>query len=368
MKPLVSGSVAVLALSTIPWWAAAEAPAEVKQIPLQRGLVMVSALRSERGDRENVVKIERRAADGITYSWDTEVPGADGTPQTLEFRRFVRAIDLQTASRLHSVYWAGDKSDYPGYTGWSLSTKVFDALLDGGDVAYMIVTTDRTQAGSEAVIGGLLRQTMRLRGNLRASTKQAEAFPLLYNGARVRVPARRFGGTFASQGRAENVEFWVLADREHPLILKSTMGKDVWQIVRIESPQDTPARALEQQLARNCRVEIPGVYFAFGTAAIDAQSRRALDAVAQLLNAHADWSVVIEGHTDDIGSEAANLKLSEARAGAVRASLAGDHAVAASRLRAVGFGESRPRESNATLEGRARNRRVELVRPCAAGT
>jgi outer membrane protein OmpA-like peptidoglycan-associated protein len=368
MKQLVSAAAVVLSVSTVATWAAGNSPADVKQIPLQRGLVLVSALHWEQGDRENVVTIEQQAANGVTYAWNTDVPGADGKPETLEFRRFVRAIDLQKASRLHSVYWTGDKSDYPGYTGWSLSTAVFDALLAGGDVPYMIVSADREQAGADALIAGLLRQTKRLRGSLRANSKDSQAFPLLYNGVRVSVPARRVSGKFAANGASEDVEFWVLADRDHPLILKSTMGMDVWQIVRIETPQDPPVRALEQQLSRNCRVEIPGIYFAFGTATIDGQSGRALAAVAQLLNARPDWSVLIEGHTDDIGSDAANMKLSQARADAVRTSLARNHAIAAGRLKAVGFGETRPRESNDTLEGRARNRRVELVRPCAAAT
>lgn len=346
---------------------AADAPAEtIRSIPAQRGLVMTSALRSDQGDRENVVTIDDQSPSGVTYRWNTRLPGADGKPEPVEFRRFVRAIDLEKATRLHSVYWTADRADYPGYTGWSLSTAVYDALLGGGEVPYRIVTLDRQREAAQAVVSGLLRSTRRLRGSLRLLAQHAAPFPVLYDGRRVTVPARRVGGRFAADGPAEDVEFWVLADRAHPLLLKSLAGDSSWQMVRIDTPRADPVRSLEQQLSRHCRVELPGIYFAFGTADLDAQSQRTLVAVARLLGAHPEWTVAVEGHTDSVGSDAANLQLSRARAEAVRTSLASRHAVPASRIAAVGHGETRPREPNETFEGRARNRRVELVRPCSS--
>lgn len=344
--------------------AAGNAIAEIRQVPLQPGLVLVSALHWDTGDRENVFTVEQETANGVTYGWNTKRRGADGRPEELEFRRFVRAVDLEKATRLHAVYRMADKADYPGYTGWSLSSAVYDALAAGGEAPYMIVDL-ANEEGADAVIGNLLGQTRRLKGNLRFSPG-AQAFPLLYNGARVTVPARRATGSFVADGIAENVELQVIADRAHPLLLKMVKGGHTWQIVRIETPQDQPARTFEQQLTRNCRVEIPGVYFAFATADLDAMSDRALAAVAQTLRAHPDWTVSIEGHTDNIGSDASNLELSQARAAAVRSNLVDHQAITAGRLKAVGHGENRPRESNETLEGRARNRRVELVRPCGA--
>ena len=77
-----------------------------------------------------------------------------------------------------------------------------------------------------------------------------------------------------------------------------------------------------------------------------------------------DWVMTVEGHTDSIGTAAANQRLSQRRAEAVRARLAERHGVKTSTWKAVGYGPSRPREPNTTLEGRARNRRVELVRDC----
>lgn len=85
--------------------------------------------------------------------------------------------------------------------------------------------------------------------------------------------------------------------------------------------------------------------------------------VAQLLEKHSAWALSIEGHTDSVGDPASNRTLSQRRADAVRAALA-ERGVRPDRLETAGFGASEPRESNATVEGRARNRRVELVRKC----
>jgi OOP family OmpA-OmpF porin len=98
---------------------------------------------------------------------------------------------------------------------------------------------------------------------------------------------------------------------------------------------------------------------------LDAASNATLASVAGMLQRHPQWTLSIEGHTDNIGADAANQHLSELRARAVQSSLADDHGVAPGRLQSVGFGASRPRATNESMVGRARNRRVELVRSCA---
>jgi OOP family OmpA-OmpF porin len=85
-----------------------------------------------------------------------------------------------------------------------------------------------------------------------------------------------------------------------------------------------------------------------------------LDGVVAVLKRNPTLRVEIQGHTDNIGSEASNRKLSENRARAVMEYLV-KKGVEAERLSAAGYGSSRPIASNDTLEGRARNRRVELT-------
>jgi outer membrane protein OmpA-like peptidoglycan-associated protein len=75
-----------------------------------------------------------------------------------------------------------------------------------------------------------------------------------------------------------------------------------------------------------------------------------------------DWKLSIEGHTDAVASDRYNLELSGRRAAAVKEALVGTFEIAGGRLTTAGYGESRPQDRNDTVEGRARNRRVELVR------
>ena len=79
---------------------------------------------------------------------------------------------------------------------------------------------------------------------------------------------------------------------------------------------------------------------------------------------HPDWTLTIEGHTDSIGGAEYNKDLSDRRAAAVKAELTAKYGVPAARLATKGYGLSRPVDKNSTIEGRARNRRVELTRVC----
>jgi len=70
----------------------------------------------------------------------------------------------------------------------------------------------------------------------------------------------------------------------------------------------------------------------------------------------------LEGHTDNIGGASYNVDLSKQRSASVRKALIEKYGIAAERLASTGFGAARPKASNDTLEGRAQNRRVELIR------
>ncbi|MDP3294039.1 MAG: OmpA family protein [Nevskia sp.] len=102
-----------------------------------------------------------------------------------------------------------------------------------------------------------------------------------------------------------------------------------------------------------------GVNFEFDKAKLTVNAKALLDPVADALIARPDIKVEINGHTDSKGSDAYNLKLSDARAASVVAYLVG-RGVAADRMTSKGFGESMPVADNATDEGREFNRRVEL--------
>lgn len=112
--------------------------------------------------------------------------------------------------------------------------------------------------------------------------------------------------------------------------------------------------------ARGQVMTISGEAFASGQSQLRAEARENLQKVIDLINANPSASVLIEGHTDSQGSANLNQVLSQRRAEAVRDALI-QKGVDGSRLRAVGLGKDRPVADNGTTEGRARNRRVEVV-------
>ena len=85
-----------------------------------------------------------------------------------------------------------------------------------------------------------------------------------------------------------------------------------------------------------------------------------MDHAAQIMRASPTMRVVVEGHTDSVGSHDYNMKLSERRANAARDYMV-EKGISASRIKTAWYGETRPVASNATAAGRAKNRRVDIV-------
>jgi OOP family OmpA-OmpF porin len=106
-------------------------------------------------------------------------------------------------------------------------------------------------------------------------------------------------------------------------------------------------------------VALSGVHFEFNKARLMLDSQTVLDKVAESLSNEPDVNIIIMGHTDSVGSDAYNLKLSQSRAESVVRYLTGK-GISESRQKATGYGESKPVADNNTDEGRERNRRVEL--------
>lgn len=102
-----------------------------------------------------------------------------------------------------------------------------------------------------------------------------------------------------------------------------------------------------------------GITFATDSATVEPQFRPTLDKVADVLDRYNQTYVDVYGHTDSTGSDAYNQSLSERRADAV-ASYLSMRGVESARLEALGYGETQPVADNATIEGRAQNRRVEI--------
>lgn len=102
-----------------------------------------------------------------------------------------------------------------------------------------------------------------------------------------------------------------------------------------------------------------GVNFAFDSSELTAEAKSNLDKVAEIFLEFPDTNLMIQGYTDSVGNDDYNLKLSKRRADAVSKYIA-DAGVSSSRMTVEGFGEAAPRFDNATKDGQAGNRRVEI--------
>jgi outer membrane protein OmpA-like peptidoglycan-associated protein len=121
------------------------------------------------------------------------------------------------------------------------------------------------------------------------------------------------------------------------------------------------ADALGNNLKTTGHVAVYGIYFDTGKSDLKPESEEAIAEIAKLLKGDTDLKLYVVGHTDNVGALDANMKLSGSRAEAVLQALVRTHGIAASRLKSFGNGPYAPVATNDTDEGRAKNRRVELV-------
>jgi outer membrane protein OmpA-like peptidoglycan-associated protein len=119
---------------------------------------------------------------------------------------------------------------------------------------------------------------------------------------------------------------------------------------------------ISQVLTSAGRYIVRGILFDTGSDRIKPESAPAIRKIATSLEENPALKLLIEGHTDSVGNAASNLDLSQRRASAVREVLIGQFKIDGSRLTAAGMGQTKPVESNDTPQGRAQNRRVELVK------
>jgi len=127
-----------------------------------------------------------------------------------------------------------------------------------------------------------------------------------------------------------------------------------------EAPPAPPAKPAPAPAPMKEKIVLRGVNFDFDKSNIRPDAKVILDEAASILGRNPDVAVAVNGYTDSVGTDAYNQKLSQRRADSVKGYLVGK-GVSASRLSTQGFGESNPVASNSTKDGRAMNRRVELL-------
>lgn len=152
----------------------------------------------------------------------------------------------------------------------------------------------------------------------------------------------------ADLGRSRTLRFDMVDVRSEPIYLGP---------IRVAASD----RTLYDALVADGRVATQGILFASGSTTIRPESTPTLGEIADALRQNPSMRLRIEGHTDAVGDAASNQRLSEQRAQAVVAHLTSREGIAANRLEAAGMGQTTPVADNGTAEGRAQNRRVELV-------
>ena len=177
---------------------------------------------------------------------------------------------------------------------------------------------------------------------------------------------KKLGGTLVYAEKSKETlkltnagkEFWVEVWAEFTgkygltIVEKKAMSQDIV----------ANADALLNDLTTTGHSAVYGIYFDTGKTDLKPESQQAIGEIAKLLKKDMALKVYVVGHTDNVGSLDANMKLSQGRADAVLQSLIGTHGIAAARLKSFGNGPYSPVASNDTEEGKARNRRVELVK------
>ena len=145
--------------------------------------------------------------------------------------------------------------------------------------------------------------------------------------------------------------------RAAPLIPAPQDGFYISNLRIAESGMDARSQLIQKGV-----YSTTGIYFESGSATIKPESAGILKEIAGIMHDHPDMKIIIKGHTDGDGNQAANEVLSKKRAEAVKAVLSRSYSIDNERMETEGKGASRPVSSNDTEEGKAQNRRVEFVK------
>ncbi|MEO5894336.1 MAG: OmpA family protein [Vicinamibacterales bacterium] len=325
---------------------------EPTRIPLIPGLTITAAIVHATGDSEAMLTITSVTPEAYRMTFSAEFPDDAGAGiRSVDVVRNVPMQDQRLARTMRNWYGPGDPETFPGTTPFFSGEIVNDLRREGRAALTLLVATSAATLGQTEV--------QALSGTVERSEPTPVGVPLLVNGrvvevATIHATAKVAGGTIT-----RSADLYVLDDPENPIIVRWRDESRNSRILKIDFPV---AARVEQELTQQRTVDIYGIYFSFGSAAIRTESEPTLTEIADALRRHPDWRLQIDGHTDGIGNADRNLELSRQRSAAVREALIARFGIAADRLSATGRGESSPKASNDTSEGRGQNRRVELTR------
>ena len=376
------------------------------KLTFQPGMTITGSVTdAEHGDYEVIDSIKEISPEGVNSTISAEMPGktpgatpaAQPSAQTVTVEHRDSLQDLMHATGYMPFFGEGFPLSIPGATMVVYSQDIYRGLKSGSgaDISQPVDSpASRIQmmmiaAGSNAPMGINVTGAPpagEIWSKLNKETCHATrvgagdaAFPVLLNGRRTTLPAIRNACKPNTQ-----VSGYVLDDDQLPLLLWAQSG----QVTQINFPMRSlvgsgggggggggsrgsargggggggGGQGIEQALKKEGHVDVYGIYFDFASDKLRPESGPVLAEIASALKNNPTWKLHVNGHTDNIGGDAYNLDLSNRRAAAVKRALVTHYQIDPARLDPQGFGLTQPKESNATPAGRARNRRVELVR------
>jgi len=380
--------------------AAADTPVH---IPLCPGLTVVTAINQKDRDYESIKRIESVTPDVVRLKYDSDHPpmmldlSAGGSTTHTTAHRTIRQQDLQSAYEYMQIFNPQLPELMPGTTAIGLSRAALQDLKSKGQTA---LTTFLIQAPPDKwpphVKADRIETDLTFNPKRDGTVKRVEANPVpvkvIVNDQAVDLPAIHAAGEVAYTKH----EIYVLDDPQNPIALRYNFDNDILTVVKISYPPcgggieggggpgagqggagagagkvpsgrgagggGGAAPQIAKALADTGHADVYGIYFDFDSDRIKEESEPVLRQIADILEENQAWTLDVNGHTDNLGGDGYNLNLSKKRAAAVKTALTTRYHLAANRLTTAGFGARRPKALNDTLEGRALNRRVELVR------
>lgn len=359
--------------------------AAAPKIEFVAGLLFVAAINNPVfGDYEVIDTVAAAGESGVRWEYSAQLPDASGQtkePKRVKGAKFDRQQDILHASGVVNYFGNGIPEQIPGTTSQQFSRDLMNQLRTTGKTTFSTIKSglDGSLGIFTATLGGaggfwdrVPKQTC----TLARVDGQDVAYPILFNDRRVVLPA-----IHATCTNLPGRQIYISDDVASGVLLASFNPgeQSQGQMIEIRYPPPPPPSAtgktptpksqgrsgsndLEQTLREKGKADIYGIYFDFDKDVIRPESEPVIRQIAEVMKANPSWKLNVNGHTDNIGGDAHNLDLSNRRAEAVKRVLVMQYGIDPARLATKGYGATQPKESNDTLEGRARNRRVELVR------
>ncbi len=342
LRSLSRRSAAVLFVSV--WMAIPAAFGQSGVDTLHDGYQLTESFSSKLGpDAEAFYRISNHSPSGFNVNYSSTL----GT----NVIRHERAQDRMGAGTFVLGFAKGMRRELPGTTSLGLSAAVLQQLRNTGQAPLAVIYDSASDT---------------MPGTLTLVQKDAKV-PVLIDNQLVNLPALHARGIFQHGNRRAAGEFYFYNNRNNPLTLHYEV-KFSWEsvprtlrITRIVAGASQQA-AMEQALKTVRELTLYGIHFDFNKASIRSESGPLISDIATALRNNPTWTLSVNGYTDSIGKKSYNQRLSERRANSVVTALVNKHGISPGRLQAKGFGPADPKASNKTLQGRALNRRVQLVR------